>query len=58
MNIPTMSLDVIPNLVDVVVIAVIPCGKTYDCSIAVTFMLSFEYDVISELQEPKLINRT
>ena len=53
MNIPTMSLDVIPNLVDVVVIAVIPCGKTYDCSIAVTFMLSFVYEVISELQEPK-----
>ena len=46
-----MSLDVTPNLVDIVVIAVIPCEKTYDCSIAVTFMPSFEYDVIAARTE-------
>jgi hypothetical protein len=51
MNIPRMSLDMIPNLVDIIVIALIPCGKMYDYSIAEMFMPSFEYNVISELQE-------
>src|ERR1700722_4902915 len=49
-----ISLAVMSNFVEVVEMAVMPRGKTYDCSIAVTFKLSNEYDDMSELRHRSL----
>jgi len=51
-----ISLPVMPNFVEVVEMAVMPWGKTYDCSTAVTSMLVFEKDDISELMEITILS--